>query len=153
VVDPKVPGRFAGKYDPFRTFCITPSNLTAFDWFVSGLPDALVQWNDIDRLLYQEKRAPTIAAMNQLLGSLFRGGLGAASLGLTASLGGLIGLRAIVAHLVVVPDLTKGRARNDNLLRVLEIANRFDTLTDRHAWRRYNDEWRKAIVEGRFYLV
>lgn len=153
VVDPKVPERFAGKYDPFRTFCITPSNLTAFGWFVSGLPDALVQWNDIDRLLYQQKRAPTIAAMNQLLESLFRGGLGAASLGLTASLGGLIGLRAIVAHLVVVPDPAKSRARNDNLLRVLEIANRFDALTDRHDWRKYNDEWRKAIVEGRFYLA
>jgi len=151
VVDPKVPERFAGKYDPFRTFCVTPSNLTAFGWFVSGLPDALLQWSEIDRLLYEQKRAPAIAAMNQLLGSLFRGGLGAASLGLTASLGGLIGLRAIVSHLVVVPDPAKSRARNDNLLRVLEIANRFDALTRRHDWRKYNDEWRKAIVEGRFY--
>jgi hypothetical protein len=151
VVDPKVPERFAGKYDAFQAFCITSSNLTAFGWFVSGLPDALLQWNDIDRLLYQQKRAPTIAAMNQLLGSLFRGCLGAASLGLTASLGGLIGLHAIVAHLVVVPDPDKSRARNDNLLRALEIANRFDALTDRHDWRKYNDEWRQAIVEGRFF--
>ena len=116
---------------------ITRSNLTAFGWFVSGLPDALLQWNSIDRLLYQQKRAPTIAAMNQLLGSLSRGCLGAASLGLTASLGGLIGLHAIVAHLVVVPDPVKGRARNDNLLRILKIANRFDALTDRHDWREY----------------
>ena len=151
VVDPKVPERFAGKYDAIRTFCITPSNLTAFGWFVSGLPDALLQWNEIDRVLYQQKRAPTIAAMNQLLGSLYRGGLGAASLGLTASLGGLIGLRAIVAHLVVVPDRAKSRARNDNLLRVLEIANRFDALTARHDWRKYNDGWREAIVGGTYY--
>ena len=154
VVDPEVPRRFAGKYgDPLRSFCVTPSNLTAFGWFVSGLPEALVQWNDIDRLLYQEKRGPTIAAMNQLLGSLFRGAVGAASLGLTASLGGLIGLRAIVSHLVVVPDKAKGRARNQDLLRVIAIANRFDDLTHRHDWRKYNDEWHEAIVEGRFYIA
>ena len=151
VVDPKVPQRFAGKYDPYKAFCVTPSNVTAFGWFVSGLPDALVQWNEIDRLLFHEKRAPTIAAMNQLLGSLFRGCLGAAALGFTASLGGLIGLHAIVSHLVVEPDKAKSRARNDNFLRVLDIANRFDDLTGRHDWRKFNDEWRQAIVEGRFY--
>lgn len=150
VVDPKVPPHLAGQFAPSRAFPVTPSNLTAFGWYVSGLPDALLQWNAINRLLYEEKRAPTIAAMNELLVSLFRGALGAAALGLTASLGGLIGLRAIVAHLVVSPDAASMPARNDDLLRVIEIANRFDDLTSAHYWRRYNDEWRDGIVEGRF---
>ena len=148
VIDPKVPARFAGKYDPSRTFCVTPGNLTAFGWFVSGLPEALTQWNEINRLLYHEKRAPTIAAMNQQFRSLYQGCLGAAALGLTASLGGLIGLRAIVSHLIVVPDRAKSRARNDDLLRVLEIADRFDALSERHDWRKYNQQWRESIVEG-----
>lgn len=156
LVDPKVPEHSLNrmdKYDPFQTFFVTPSNLAAFDWFLSGLPDAMQQWNEIDRMLYRDKKAPSIQAFNQLLGSLFRGQVGAASLGLTSSLGGLIGLRAIVSHLVVVPDKKKSRARNDNLLRVIEIANRFDNLTHRHDWRKYNDEWRNAILEGRFYVT
>lgn len=156
LVDPKVPVRFMdkmGNFNPFQTFFVTPSNLTAFDWFLTGLPSAMQQWNEIDRMLFKDKQAPGIAQVNQLLQSLFLGQVGAASLGLTASLSGLIGLRAIVAHLVVVPDQAKGRARNNNLLQVIAIANRFDDLTQRHDWRKYNDEWRNAITEGRFYVA
>jgi hypothetical protein len=151
VVDPKAPAELTQGYDPFQTFWITRSNLTAFGWFVSGLPDALSQWNAISRQLFDKKRAPTIAALNELLGSLFRGAIGAASLGLTSTLGGLIGLRANVSQLVVVPDSAQSKARNKDLLRVLEIANRFDGLTDRHDWRKHNDSWREGILEGRYY--
>jgi hypothetical protein len=148
VVDPGVPINLPANIDPAKTFCITPDNLTAFAWYMTGLPDAMLGWNTISRRLYEDKRGPDRDEFNNLQRDTIMACLGAASLGLTASMSGAIGLRAIVANLVQVPDPKKRALRKNAFLRVLDIADRFDDLTSTRSWRARNDKWRSAIREN-----
>jgi hypothetical protein len=147
VVDPRVPIKLPANIDPKKTFCITPDNLTAFAWYIVGLPAAMLCWNRIDRRLYEEKCGPDIDELNELLRNVTMACLGATSLGLTASMSGAIGLRVITANLVQVPKPRKRAQRKKAFLRVLDIADRFDDLTSNRFWHARNDQWRSAILE------
>lgn len=150
VVDPKVPIDLPSDIDPANTFCLTPENLTAFTWYMVGLPDAMLCWNKINRKLYYEKRAPEIADVNELLSNVIMACLGSASLGLTSSLSAAIGLRVIAANLIQVPETRLRMQRKKELLRALDIGDRLDNLTSKHRWRLQNNEWREIIRDEHF---
>ena len=150
VVDPGVPIDLPANIDPSKTFFITPDNLTAFAWYVVGLPDAMLGWNAVSRRLYEEKRGPDLAELNDLQRNVIMACLGASSLGLTASMSLAIGLRVIVANLVQVSTPARKVKRKAAYLRILDLADRFDDLTSSRAWRARNEEWRSSIKEDVF---
>jgi hypothetical protein len=147
VVDPRVPIELPKNIDPAKTICITPDNLTAFAWYMTGLPNSMIGWNRIDRKLYEKKQSLTVKEVNNQLRNVTMACLGASSIGLTASISGAIGLRVITCNLVMVPDLKKKAKRKEAFLNILDIADRFDDLTLRRFWHARNNMWRSAIME------
>lgn len=150
LVDPGGPEELPDGLDPERSLVITEENATAFAWYVSAFPAAIETWNHIARGLYREKRAPTRDVLDSLQRHLIQASLGASALGFTASLSALIGFRTIFANLVQIPDVEVRAQRKANLLKLLELADRFDDLTQRKIWRAQNDKWRETILEDAF---
>jgi len=150
VVDPKVPPGLPADVDLERSFFVTDSNVTAFSWYVRGLPEVLERWNRIARVMYQEKRGPDREDVQAQQRNLVMASVGAAALGLTASLAALIGFRVIFANVFQVQDPVVRARRKKQLLALLDVANRFDDLTKRRQWREQNEKWREVIVEDAF---
>jgi len=151
VVDPNAPEELASRYDLDHSYFVTPTNITALYWYTSGFPASFEMWNRIARGLFREQRPPSRSDLDMMQRSLIQGSIGAAALGLTASLSCLVALRTVFAALVLEPNAARAVKRKKRFLELLDIADRFDALTVRHFWRPQIEKWREAIKEDAFH--
>jgi hypothetical protein len=138
-----------GKADPATSYFVTPENAPAFANYVVNLPDSFLRWNAISQDTRLRGIQPTVARFNELYVSLRMAFAAAACLGFTASLAASVGLLAKIASM---PKTThaENQERVNQLMKVIDIAKRFDALTESRRWSEKIEAFRESILEDPF---
>ncbi len=131
--------------DPGESYFVTSRNAAAFIWFVEKFPDSLMQWNAISQDIRLRGIQPSVDDFNDLYTALRMAFVGAACLGFTSSMALVLGL------LCKVTSMAKQGAQEDQervglYMRILDIALRFDALTEPQAWAEKIEAFRESIV-------
>lgn len=137
LVDPRLSVDLPEDLDPNEIFLVTNSNITAFSWWAEGFPGSLNTWNVVARCLFNEQRAPDRPVIDTLWRYGIMGSIGAAALGLAASLSLMISVRAVAAGIIVEQDAGLRAQRKADLLTAFDIAERFRNLS---ATKRFADQ-------------
>ena len=150
MVDPRMTVDLPKELNPDEIFLVTNSNITAFSWWVQGLPGAVNTWNVVARCMFNEQRAPDRSDVDALWRFAFLGSVGAAALGLVTSLSLMIAVRAISAGIVVEQDPKLRAQRKADLLTAFDIAERFRMLSETKRFGDQIAEMRDAIETDSF---
>ena len=148
IVDTGAPEQPDG-IDPARSYFITERNAGAFVHYVQSLPESLTRWNAISQDIRLRGIQPSTEAYNALYHSVRMAFASAACLGLTASVALTLGLATKVASMAKTTK-AENRERVRQCMRVLDIAKRFDALTERHEWGEKIEAYRQSILEDPF---
>lgn len=148
IVDPGIPADF-DQADPETSYFVAASNAAAFVNYVENLPDSLFQWNAMSQDMRLRGIQPQLADFNALYRSLRMAFASASCLGFTASIACTIGLLAKVSSMAKHSP-TENQKRVKQYMRILDIAGRFDTLTEHRAWAEKIEAFRNSILEDPF---
>jgi hypothetical protein len=131
-------------------YLVTDSNADAFVNYVVELPDSMLRWNAISQDMRLRGIQPSLENFNALYRSLRMAFVSATCLGFTSSMALTLGLLSKVASMAKL-GTDEDRARVAEYMRVLDIAQRFDALTENQAWQEKIEAYRESILEDPFF--
>jgi hypothetical protein len=127
------------------TFVVTASNVAAFVGYVEQFPDSLLMWNKMSQDMRLRGLQPRLDDFNELYVSLRMALACAACLGFTSSVAALIGLLCKVASMPKRSE-QENQARIAHYMKLLDIALRFDALTNTRCWSEKIEAFRDSIL-------
>jgi hypothetical protein len=148
IVDAGMPAGF-DEVDPETSYFVTPKNAAAFVGYVQNLPDSMLRWNAISQDIRLRGIQPSLDDFNALYLALRMAFVSAACLGFTGSIALTTGLLCKVASMAK-PNKAENPLRIERYMRVLDLATRFDALTERRAWTEKIQAFRESILEDPF---
>lgn len=148
IVDPGCPDDI-DQIDPETSYFVTESNAAAFVSYVLNLPDSFLRWNAISQDMRLRGIQPSVDEFNALYLSLRMAFISAACLGFTSSISCTIGLLSKVTSMVK-HEPAENQERVELYMQILDIARRFDALTEQHGWSDKIEAFRDSILEDPF---
>jgi hypothetical protein len=145
VVDTDPSGTF-GQAESETDYLVTEVNADAFVSYVTNVPEALLQWNAVSQNMRLRGIQPDRETYDALYRSLMMAFFSAACLGFTSSIALTLGLLAKVTSIAKF-DQAENRKRLEQYDRLLDIAERFDKLTEQHASIEKIRAFRESIHE------